>query len=158
VEEGATMTSIVVVARDIVRTTIEELQHAGRVHQERVVLWLGRREANVVTVQRVFVPIQEAAHDYFHIPREGMAALLTDLRQSRLQVAAQVHSHPHEAFHSQADDRWAIIRHVGALSLVVPSFGLQTTIETFVDDAAVYELLPDNQWHHVPVTRVLRCY
>lgn len=47
------MTPIVVVARDIVRTTIEELQHAGRVHQERVVLWLGRREANVVTVQRI---------------------------------------------------------------------------------------------------------
>lgn len=152
------MTSIVVVARDIVRTTIEELQHAGRVYQERVVLWLGRREANVVTVQRVFVPIQETAHDYFHIPQEGMAALLTDLRQSRLQVAAQVHSHPHEAFHSQADDRWAIIRHVGALSLVVPSFGLQTTAATFVDDAAVYELFLDNQWHHVPVTRVLSCY
>lgn len=152
------MKSIVVVSRDIVRTTVEELQHAGHVHQERVVLWLGRREADVVTVQRVFVPIQQAAHDYFHIPREGMAALLTYLRQSRLQVAAQVHSHPYEAFHSQADDLWAIIRHVGALSLVVPSFGLRTTAETFVNDAAVYELLPDNQWHHVPVTRVLRCY
>lgn len=152
------MTSIMGVSRDIVRTTIEELQQAGRVHQERVVLWLGRLEADAVTVRQVFVPIQEAAHDYFHIPREGMATLLTDLRQSRLQVAAQVHSHPHEAFHSQADNRWAIIRHVGALSLVVPAFGLQTTAETFVDDAAVYELFPDNQWHHVPVTRVLSCY
>lgn len=152
------MKSIVVVSRDIVRTTIEELQHAGRNHQECVVLWLGRREANVVTVQRVFVPIQEAAHDYFHIPREGMTALLAYLRESRLQVAAQVHSHPHEAFHSRTDDLWAIIRHIGALSLVVPSFGLQTTAETFGDDAAVYELFPDNQWHHVPVTCVLRCY
>lgn len=151
------MTSVVVISRDLVRTTIEELQRAGRVHQERVVLWLGRWEANAVTVRRVFVPIQQAAHDYFHIPREGMAALLTYLRQSRLQVAAQVHSHPYEAFHSQADERWAIIRHVGALSLVVPSFGLQTTAETFVDDAAVYELFSDNRWHHVPVIRVLRC-
>jgi len=87
-----------------------------------------------------------------------MAALLTYLRESRLQVVAQVHSHPYDAFHSRADDMWAIIRHIGALSLVVPSFGLQTTAETFVNDAAVYVLFADNQWHQVPAARVLRCY
>jgi len=36
-------------------------------------------------------------------------------------VAAQVHSHPDEAFHSKGDDEWAIVRHEGALSIVVPT-------------------------------------
>lgn len=148
------MKTILVVSRDIVRVTVEELQQAGHAHRERVVLWLGRQKADTIAVETVFGPIQEAAQDYFHIPRVGMVALLAHLREYRLMVAAQVHSHPDNAFHSRADDAWAIVRHVGALSLVLPFFGLQTSVETFVHDAAVFELLPDNHWYQVPSSQV----
>ena len=69
----------------------------------------------------------------FHIPPEGMTALYAELRHKRLMVAAQVHSHPQEAFHSKADDRWAIVRHEGALSLVVPHFAQATTLDRFLE-------------------------
>lgn len=65
-------------------------------------------------------------------------------------VAAQVHSHPREAFHSKADDRWAIVRHEGALSLVVPNFAIGTMVSTFLDDTKVYRFSASAQWVEVP--------
>jgi hypothetical protein len=38
-------------------------------------------------------------------------------------LGAQVHSHPHEAFHSETDDTYPIVTGRGGLSLVVPRFG-----------------------------------
>jgi hypothetical protein len=64
-------------------------------------------------------------------------------------VAAQVHSHPGEAFHSKADDRWAIVRHEGALSLVVPNFALDTTVSRFLDDTKIYQFSAAAQWTEV---------
>jgi len=40
-----------------------------------------------------------------------------------LRLIAQVHSHPGEAYHSRADDRYAIVTAEGGFSLVVPDFG-----------------------------------
>jgi len=39
------------------------------------------------------------------------------------QLAAQVHSHPTEAYHSETDDTYPIVTVRGGLSLVVPDFG-----------------------------------
>ena len=86
----------------------------------------------------------------FWISTEGMDALKKVLRKRRLMVAAQVHSHPELAFHSVADDRWAIVRHHGALSLVLPHFGLRTTRSSFFDDAKVYQLNAADAWIEVP--------
>ena len=61
-------------------------------------------------------------------------------------IAAQVHSHPEEAFHSKADDAWAIVRHINALSLVLPRFALETNLNSFVDDTKTYQLNPNNCW------------
>ena len=67
-------------------------------------------------IVEAYVPEQEAEVDYFHIPPSGMMALMAHLRERRLGLAAQVHSHPARAFHSLADDKWAIVRHEGAMS------------------------------------------
>jgi proteasome lid subunit RPN8/RPN11 len=148
----------VVVPGLMVSQTLRELRRAGTDNRERVVLWLGTRAGNYVSVREVFVPLQEADEDYFYIPPRGMSELLSHLRQNRLMTAAQVHSHPEHAFHSEADDRWAIVRHEGALSLVVPFFGLSTTEETFVEDTAVFQLSKSNRWLEVPPESVHRWY
>lgn len=119
---------------------------AGYNNSERVVLWLARRAGEHLRVEELFAPLQEADVDYFRIPREGMAWLLEHLRKTRLMIACQVHSHPDLAFHSRADDARAIVRHEGALSLVVPHFGLRSDIQTFVSDAAVFELTAGKRW------------
>ena len=133
----------------LVHATLSHLRDAGHGRCECVVLWLGRREGRSITVQNAYRPLQTAKADMFHIPPAGMAALHGDLRSRRVMVAAQVHSHPRDAFHSKADDRWAIVRHEGALSLVVPNFALGTTVATFLDDTKVYRLSMSDQWVEV---------
>lgn len=124
--------------------TVDALRAASTT--ERVLLWLADKSAGTVIVREVFVPEQYAEADHFQIPRSGMEELLQKLRARRWMVAAQVHTHPGEAFHSWADDRWAIVRHVGALSLVIPRFCQETTAATFVRDALVFEMTGDNEF------------
>lgn len=138
-----------------IEETLRSLKQSGRRNSEGIVLWLGRRTEPVSTVSRVYQPIHTAASDFFHIPRQGMASMLAFMGDNNVSVLAQVHSHPREAFHSQADDRWAIVRHLGALSLVLPDFASHATIENFMQLAATYQLDDRNQWslvpgHHLP--------
>ena len=140
--------SLVKISAALVQRSVDVLRAASSV--ERVVLWLGRRQAGEIKVTEVFVPTQDTEADYFRIPPDGMADLLARLRDRRLMVAAQVHSHPFEAFHSDADDRWAVVSHVGALSLVVPAFCQNTTASSFVTDAKVYRLVAVGHFIFVP--------
>jgi proteasome lid subunit RPN8/RPN11 len=75
-----------------------------------------------------------------------MAAVFDELRSERLMIVAQVHSHPGDAFHSEADDEWAIVRHEGAYSIVVPRFARGVSVRSFVQDAAVYKLSAEDVW------------
>jgi len=93
---------------------------------------------------------QETAEDFFHLPPESMRALMVKLRASRLKVAAQIHTHPAEAFHSKADARWAIVKHVGALSLVLPEFAASTTPTNFLDQVKTYAFSPAGDWLLIP--------
>ncbi|MFZ0761902.1 MAG: Mov34/MPN/PAD-1 family protein [Candidatus Sulfotelmatobacter sp.] len=127
--------------------TIQLLRDAG--HQECILLWLGRREQGIQRIVDVYKPIQEADKDYFVIPRQGMAVLMERLRTQGLYVVSQVHTHPGRAFHSHADDKWAIVRHTGALSIVLPFFAESTTVENFLQEAAVFQLDSRNRWNEV---------
>lgn len=138
----------------IVDTTLTHLREAGARRCECVVLWLGRRREGEIIVEQAYRPLHHAEADMFHIPREGMAALHAELRRSRLMVAAQVHSHPREAFHSDADDRWAIVRHESALSLVVPDFAAHTRLDNFLDQTKVFRFSVAAEWLEVPRARV----
>ena len=130
----------------LVRATLTQLREAGRGHCECAVLWLGRRDGNSIRIEDAYRPLQTAKVDMFHITPAGMTALHAELRRRRCMVATQVHSHPRRAFHSEADDRWAIVRHEGALSIVVPHFATGTTVPTFLDDTKVYRLSASAQW------------
>lgn len=130
--------------------TLRYLQEAGRRSIECVVLWFGRREDAVIRVQQVYRPVQMARADMFRIPPDPMEAILSEISSKRLMIAAQVHSHPFEAFHSKADDAWALVCHAGALSLVVPDFALKTSSVNFMEDAKLFRLTPGNRWREVP--------
>ncbi|MFT3697720.1 MAG: Mov34/MPN/PAD-1 family protein [Kofleriaceae bacterium] len=130
--------SILKISPALIAESVDHLRASKQ--RERVILWLGERGSDDIRVRKVFLPIQVTAADYFRIPEAGMDALFALLRKERLFVAAQVHTHPHDAFHSPADDRWAIVRHEGALSLVVPDFCQHTTTTTFVADAKAFQL------------------
>jgi proteasome lid subunit RPN8/RPN11 len=133
----------------IVEETLTALREAGSRDSEAVLLWLGRSELNTIQVLEAYRPEQEADHDYFRIPAKAMSDLLTHLGQTGTFVAAQVHSHPEEAFHSWADDKWAIVRHQSALSLVVPFFASDTTPSNYLDKIAAFELSANNRWEEL---------
>ena len=147
-----------VVPKACIAQTLSCLQAAGRRPprgEECVVLWIGDAGGAVV---EVFEPAQEASEDFFKIPQSSMQQLMSKLQPARLRVLAQVHSHPQSAFHSPADDHWAIVRHLGALSLVVPWFAQRTTVESFVAQTAVFQLSRENTWDEVGAAEVVRCY
>ena len=141
---------IVTCSSPLVETTISRLREAGQHRCECVVLWLGRRAENQIEVVDAYRPEQVARQDMFQIPPNSMNILYGELRRRRLMVAAQVHSHPQEAFHSRADDRWAIIRHEGALSLVVPYFASDTTPANFLDKTKIFQFSDAARWTEVP--------
>lgn len=140
-----------------VASTLDHLREAGTRCVECVVLWLGRRSRQGIEVVSVYRPQQRAAADMFHIPPDSMATLRDTLRRDRVMVAAQVHSHPHEAFHSQADDHWAVVRHVGALSLVVPEFAAYTRVDTFQERTKIFRFSAAAHWREVPADEVPTC-
>lgn len=135
---------------DLIEETLAILRRSGSIGSEGIALWLAKRTADDdVGVAEVVEPLHRAAVDFFHIPPEGMTALMAHLRKSRLRLVAQVHSHPGKAFHSKADDEWAIVRHEGALSLVIPDFAHRTTTATFLKDAAIFRLSSADKWEPV---------
>lgn len=146
--------SRVTVSQAHIETSIRAFRKAGEDDAECVVLWLGKRTATGLIVMEVYRPLQQAGADFFHIPDEGMTALMARLRELRGMVVAQVHSHPHAAFHSKADDEWAIVRHEGALSLVVPDFGIRTKTTNFWEKTKVFELSHGSEWTEIPFSEV----
>jgi proteasome lid subunit RPN8/RPN11 len=152
------MNSLVLVPSRVIEGSLSELQSAGRRKSERVVLWLGRRKDSRIHIESFWVPEQQAGYDFFDIPQQALQALFGELRNRRLMVAAQVHTHPHQAFHSYADDKWAIIRHTGALSLVLPDFALRTESSTFAHDATVFVLSSTNEWLEAAPAEVQNFY
>lgn len=142
------------ISTQILAETIKHLNLRGSAKAERVVLWLGTESADQSAIAEVFVPIQETGAYRFVIPPEGMREILQHLRATSSKIIAQVHSHPQEAFHSVVDDAEALVRHEGALSLVLPRFALHTSPESFFQDAAIYELSARDTWDEVPATKM----
>lgn len=141
---------------EILVRSLEFLQEAGRTNRECVVLWLGERTPTGIRIVEAYKPKQVAEEDFFRLPRESIVALFERIRDRGFIVAAQVHSHPAQAFHSLADDRWAIVRHVDALSLVLPYFAIDTSVSSFLDDAAIFRLSSSNEWCELRRDEVIR--
>jgi hypothetical protein len=101
---------------------------------------------------RLVVPDQLAnpsPRAWVRITDAGELDLLTALRDDQRMVA-RIHSHPGEAFHSETDDANPVLTHQGALSIVVPWFGLG--LRHGLDACAVYQLRRSN-WHLLPPGR-----
>jgi len=139
----------------IIDETLAHLRAGGAEACETAVLWLGRRSGDDQTIVEAFRPQQIVDRDFFQIPSEGMRALIAHLRGRQFHILAQVHSHPELAFHSRADDRWAIVRHLGAVSLVIPWFGLKTTRGSFLHDVAAFQLDATDRWCEVAPRSIL---
>lgn len=127
----------------------------GSPDRERVVLWLGKFDGVFYVVSEVFLPIQITEADHFWIPPEGMREVMQKIKTTRTKLIAQVHTHPFEAFHSRADDKWAIVRHQNAYSLVLPVFCSTTNTVNFTENVATFTLNSRNIWQQVKNSNII---
>jgi len=120
------VTSLVVPTR-IVNRTLDVLRQFGRHGCEGLVLWVGTVRDRTATVEDVFVPDQHPIRGEegvgYAVGAKALFEVNRLLSERNKRLLAQVHSHPSEAFHSAADDKYAIVTTEGGLSLVVPDFG-----------------------------------
>src|SRR4051812_5852305 len=105
----------VTVKRGTIEQMLRTMRDFGSHGCEVLVLWLGEIELDGETahVSQAFVPKQkpissEDGVGYF-IGGETLFRLNQDLSETGLRLIAQVHSHPRDAFHSDTDDRYAIV-------------------------------------------------
>jgi hypothetical protein len=141
------------IGQPLIEQSIENLK--ASIDKEKVLLWLGKRLGENYVADEVFTPMQTTEEDYFHISEEGMDNLMNKLRANRKMIVAQIHTHPREAFHSLADDRWAIVRHMGAYSLVLPYFASTTTTKNFLNEVAIFALNEFNAWKEVDNSNII---
>lgn len=137
------------VERGVIATTLRVLQQFGDHGCEGLVLWVGEVAEHQARVTQAVVPDQQPVKSeegvgYF-VDGAALFELNRKLADTGLRLIAQVHSHPREAYHSEADDRYAIVTADGGLSLVVPDFGRAPADPTLW---AVYRLRKGS-WHEL---------
>jgi hypothetical protein len=122
------------------RTFLED-QGAQGLEGTALIAALGGRPAD-----RLVVPTQQASRAgggcWVEVPLAGKLECAAALHPGERYVA-RIHSHPGEAFHSATDGRNPALTHQGALSIVVPFFGLG--LRRGLDACAVF-VLRDTRW------------
>lgn len=133
-----------VVPRKVMLATQLHLKAKGAIKHEGVVLWRGTTDP--LAVSEAIVPVQDTSAAHFSVPlpeRRRIARLLAGSGES---VVAQVHSHPHRAYHSSTDDQYALPRRVGSLSLVIPDYCRRHDL---LDGAVLFQLRTGDWWDEV---------
>jgi hypothetical protein len=144
-----------VVPRQVIRDSLAFFRLKGQLDKEGVVLWPAFVSAGIATISSIIVPRQIATRLSFRIPPGETFPILAQIAEVGMVIPIQVHSHPNEAFHSEADDRWAFVRHSGAISIVVPDFGAIEERE-FDGRTAFFRLNSGGVWQEMTKSDVLR--
>jgi hypothetical protein len=134
----------------------DHLRAAGREGLEGIALWAGERAGTTFRVRHTLVPRQQGTRSAqglsVAVGPEELHRVNVWLYENRLQLIAQVHSHPTEAYHSDTDDAYPIATTIGCLSLVVPDFARGPFLLT---ECAVYRLGADGRWGRLSAGQVL---
>jgi hypothetical protein len=99
--------------------------------------------------ERLVIPRQVAQpvpNCWVEVPYEGKLELAAALRPDET-YAVRIHSHPGTAFHSATDDSNPVLTQEGALSIVVPFFGLG--LRRGLDACAVFARIR-GRWREIP--------
>lgn len=126
------------------------MRSAGRMRLEGMVLWAGTRRDQVFTVTELIVPEQKGLRTADGVcavvEADELARLNMHLYRTGLELVAQVHTHPTEAYHSSTDDQYAIATTIGCYSIVVPNFAV---VNYALSECAVYRLDERGAWLEV---------
>lgn len=126
------------------RTALEEarafLESAGASGREGTGMLAGRIQGADWRIERFFAPDQRAGEYptcWVEVTRLGKQQLALALEADQRWLA-RIHSHPGQAFHSSTDDANPGLTAEGAVSIVVPFFGLGLRLG--LDTCAMFRL------------------
>lgn len=110
------------VSRTVLDETFEFLQNLGKQKLEAHALWIGKEDESFM-ISDVVIPKQNNGMINFEVDSQEVHRINVMINQKGLQLIAQIHTHPYDAFHSDIDDDGAILLLPGSLSIVIPNFG-----------------------------------
>jgi len=90
---------------------------------EGIAYLLGLTNGNSTVIVGAIRPESHTTLGSFSVSSVAMARVVRAANNFGLQVAGQVHTHPHTAFHSDGDDEGARIAYDGYVSIVIPNYG-----------------------------------
>jgi len=99
------------------------LEPENRKRHEGVAYLFGLTSDALTLAASAFRPAARTSPGSFEVTAQAMAACVRAAARHRLQVVAQVHTHPRQAFHSEGDVEGARIRYPGYVSIVLPDYG-----------------------------------
>lgn len=125
------------------------LRETGKGVKEAVILWQGRViSESAAEATRLIVPRQVTGPLHFNVPLQERLRILREVAPTGEFILVQLHTHPREAFHSEADDTMAITKHTGAISIVIPNYGHGWTGD--LSDTSVHRHLGAAMWQKLP--------
>jgi hypothetical protein len=125
--------------------TFEHLRRCGGGRRECQVLWISPWEKPEMICQVVH-PRHQAHAGGFALESDWITEFWRELSRTGRGIRVQIHSHPHEAFHSSTDDKFPIIHTAGFLSLVIPDFACGPV---GFENAFLAEIGSDGAWREV---------
>jgi hypothetical protein len=126
----------------ILQRSLEHLRACGRGRAECIVYWLGPLD-HPDTIDEVIHPAHTATAGGYDVDGRWLNQLWLRLARDRLELRAQVHTHPGAAYHSSRDDAMAALQTEGFLSLVIPNFAFGEPLK----GAHLAERAADGCWH-----------
>ena len=136
------------VGEGLLRETFAHFRRCGRGRDECVVYWTGPLDSPN-RPDRVVHPRHASSPRHYEVDRVWAVGFALELANLRRAVRMQVHIHPGAAFHSETDDRHAIVSTPGFLSLVVPN-SAEGPIS--LEDCYLAELTRDGSWRSLSPT------
>lgn len=137
----------VLVPHEAAETAHSHLRKIGRHGSEAVALWVGVVNENTFEVREALIPKQTPHRTptgiLFTVSPQELHRINVWLHENEMQIIAQLHSHPQEAYHSELDDELPLATTIGCLSLVIPNFARDPFS---LRRCAIYRLLPDQGW------------
>jgi hypothetical protein len=132
---------------ETVERTMLFLRNRGKsIGHEGVVLWPAQLQERVCLVSPApIIPAQITGPKSYRIPTDECFRVIEFVHRNRLVIPIQVHSHPSEAFHSEADDEMAFVQHRNGVSIVVPDFA-DFSVAHFLQKAKFYILVVGVNW------------
>jgi len=144
---GLTHIDKITISKRHISKAFDFLNYAGKKGVEAVSLFAGYEEGNTFHIKEVIIPEQLSyileQGLMYAVEGEELHRINVWLYENNMKLIAQIHSHPSEAYHSAADDRFPIVDTYGGVSIVVPDFA---TGRISLNDWAIYRLSLNKTW------------